>query len=173
MTNNTPSGTPGLKPWLLLILLSIMWGSSFILIKTGLKVFDPLEVGSLRIVSAGIFLLPWAFKDLRNVQRNEWKFLLFIGLMGSLIPAFLFAKAQTKIDSRATPSVISRIAGWTGAATFSSHRPTRSGLGVSRHSSTNGRAGGASQWGHPTSRPASTSRNAAASSTVREIGPQV
>jgi drug/metabolite transporter (DMT)-like permease len=99
MINNAPSEKPGLKAWLLLILLSLMWGSSFILIKAGLRVFDPLEVGSLRIAAAGVFLLPWAFKDIRKVNQREWKYLLYIGLMGSLIPAFLFAKAQTRIDS--------------------------------------------------------------------------
>lgn len=93
------SETPGLRPWLLLIFLSIIWGSSFILIKVGLNVFDAVEVGSLRIVSAGTFLIPWAFRDLRKVKQKEWKYLLYIGFMGSAIPAFLFAKAQTRIDS--------------------------------------------------------------------------
>ena len=57
MTHST-SENPPLKAWLLLGLLALIWGSSFLLIKKGLIAFTALEVGALRIASAGIVLTP-------------------------------------------------------------------------------------------------------------------
>lgn len=85
--------------WFLLIVLSLIWGTSFILIKQGLKVFDPDEVGALRVSAAALFLLPAAFSRLRNLRVKHFGKLLLSGLMGIFIPAFLFAAAQTQMDS--------------------------------------------------------------------------
>jgi len=85
--------------WMLLMVLALIWGSSFILIKKGLQVYDPGEVAGIRILAASFFLLPWAVTNLKKVNKGNLKYLFFIGMAGSFIPAFLFAKAQTKIDS--------------------------------------------------------------------------
>jgi len=85
--------------WMLLIVLALIWGSSFILIKKGLQVYDPGEVAGIRILAASFFLLPWAVTNIKKVNKGNLKYLFFIGMAGSFIPAFLFAKAQTKIDS--------------------------------------------------------------------------
>ncbi|MBK6344608.1 MAG: DMT family transporter [Bacteroidales bacterium] len=86
-------------PWLILIILAVTWGSSFILIKRGLEVFSAGEVGSLRVVITWLFLLPFAMKRIRGLSRHQWLLFLAVGLVGSLIPAFLFAAAQKGIDS--------------------------------------------------------------------------
>ena len=85
--------------WLILVLLGITWGSSFILMKKGLQIYSSTEVGALRIVISFLFLLPFALKRLKNVSRRIWFVLLLAGLLGNGAPAFLFAKAQTVIDS--------------------------------------------------------------------------
>lgn len=89
----------GLLAWGLLILLALMWGSSFILIKKGLKALAADEVGALRIISASAFLLPVAVFYLKGLNRRHVATLFIIGFAGSFIPAFLFAKAQTEIAS--------------------------------------------------------------------------
>lgn len=88
-----------LVAWFLLLLLALIWGSSFILIKIGLTVLSPGEVGAIRIISAGLFLLPISFSRWKNLKRKHLVLLFTIGLVGSFIPAFLFAKAQTQINS--------------------------------------------------------------------------
>jgi drug/metabolite transporter (DMT)-like permease len=85
--------------WLLMAVLSLIWGSSFILIKRGLDVFSAGEVGAIRIIAASIFLLPFALQGLKNIERKHWILLFCVGLFGSFIPAFLFAKAQTQLPS--------------------------------------------------------------------------
>jgi len=85
--------------WTILVILSLIWGSSFILIKKGLYAFSPDQVGSLRIFSAAIFLIPFAITRFKNPKRKQFFLLLILGFAGSLLPAYLFAMAQTRIDS--------------------------------------------------------------------------
>ncbi len=84
---------------ILLVILALIWGSSFILIKRGLVGLNPQELASLRIVAASIVLVPFAVTRIKRVERTNWKFLLSVGFAGSLIPAFLFALAQTQLES--------------------------------------------------------------------------
>lgn len=93
------TGTSKSTPYILLILLSLIWGTSFILIKQGLKVFAPDEVGALRVSAAALFLSPLAFTRLRGLTSTQYLKLFVSGLMGIFIPAFLFATAQTKMES--------------------------------------------------------------------------
>lgn len=89
----------GLHSWLILFLLVMVWGSSFILIKKSLLYFSPLEVGILRIVITFIFLLPLAIKNISKINRKQKYYLAISGVIGSLIPSLLFAFAQSGIDS--------------------------------------------------------------------------
>ena len=84
---------------ILLVILALIWGSSLILIKRGLVGLNPQELASLRIVAASIVLVPFAVTRIKRVERTNWKFLLSVGFAGSLIPAFLFALAQTQLES--------------------------------------------------------------------------
>jgi drug/metabolite transporter (DMT)-like permease len=71
--------------------------------KKGLVAFDPGEIAALRIFSASLFLFPIAIQNLRQIKtRRQWAFLFASGFLGSLIPAFLFPLAQTRIDSAIT-----------------------------------------------------------------------
>ena len=83
----------------LLLILSLIWGTSFILIKQGLKVFAPDVVGALRVTAASLFLLPLAFPKLKELKQGDHFKILVSGLMGIFFPAFLFAWAQTQLNS--------------------------------------------------------------------------
>ena len=90
---------PNLLNWFLLLLLGAVWGTSFILIKTGLKGFPPLQLASLRIVVSFIALvglLPFYF---RKIKVRDIRYIFFVGLLGSGIPPFMYAFAQTRIES--------------------------------------------------------------------------
>jgi drug/metabolite transporter (DMT)-like permease len=86
-------------PLLLLVSLSLIWGTSFILIKQGLKVFSADEVGALRVSAASLFLLPLAITRVKELQPAHFFKLFLAGLMGTFFPAFLFAAAQTQLSS--------------------------------------------------------------------------
>jgi drug/metabolite transporter (DMT)-like permease len=83
----------------ILMVLAFIWGSSFILMKIGLKSFSPEQGGALRIVFASLVLLPISIGQLKNLKRKDLKSLLIAGFIGSFFPAFLFMKAETRIDS--------------------------------------------------------------------------
>jgi drug/metabolite transporter (DMT)-like permease len=85
--------------WAILVLLSMIWGTSYILMKKGLQSFSSIQIGSLRIIITAICLSPVAFRHLSKLKRSNLWSLAIIGFFGSGIPAFLFPLAQTRIDS--------------------------------------------------------------------------
>ena len=85
--------------WIYLILLSLVWGSSFILIKKGLVGLDALQLGSFRIIFAAVFLILVGFKSLLKITGKQWKLIVISGFLGSFFPVYLFAFAETEIDS--------------------------------------------------------------------------
>src|SRR5882672_496920 len=96
------------KKWLNILLFSLpsfIWGSSFILMKLGLYdnngnvVLNPYQVASLRLLSAGMVLVPVSIKKLRSLPRDKIGLIILSGLLGSFFPAYLFCIAETKIDS--------------------------------------------------------------------------
>jgi drug/metabolite transporter (DMT)-like permease len=89
----------GLSSWIILISLVLVWGSSFILIKKSLLYFNATEVGIMRVVITFLFLLPVGIKKALKMNRKMSVYLAISGFVGSLMPALLFAKAQTGIDS--------------------------------------------------------------------------
>ena len=89
---------PNIK-WIYLLTLSVIWGSSFILIKKSLLGLTPFQLGALRTIFTGVILLLAGFYHLKHVPKSKWKWLLLSGLLGSFFPAFFFAIAETEIDS--------------------------------------------------------------------------
>ena len=85
--------------WLALLILSLIWGTSYILMKKGLESFSPYQVGALRIVITFVCLLPIALKHFHQLNKTNILSIIIIGLTGSVIPAFLFPLAETKISS--------------------------------------------------------------------------
>jgi len=86
---------PKITDWILLLVLSLIWGSSFILMKEGLKAFRPEQVACIRIGVTGIVLLPFAFQRKKFVDGPKTKTILLQGMFGNFIPAFLFTAAQS------------------------------------------------------------------------------
>ena len=85
--------------WVILVVLALIWGSSFILIKKGLVGLNPFQLGSLRIIFCAIFLLVVGLKSLTLIPSYKWKYIALTSLFGTFIPAYLFAIAQTQINS--------------------------------------------------------------------------
>ena len=86
--------------WILFILLCFIWGSSFILMKYSKDALSASQIAALRIFSAGIvFIIPAAIY-LKELTKKQILYAITAGIVGNLIPAFLFAIAIVKnIDS--------------------------------------------------------------------------
>ncbi len=85
--------------WFFLVLLSFIWGSSFILIKKGLVGLNPLQLGSARIIFTAFFLLMIGFKSLKQINKQQWKSIVITSFFGTFAPVYLFSIAETQISS--------------------------------------------------------------------------
>jgi len=85
--------------WATLLFLALIWGTSFILMKRGLESFDYMQVAALRILFSFIFLLPLTLRHIKVISKDNIISLIIVGMVGFAIPAALFTKAQTQIDS--------------------------------------------------------------------------
>ncbi|WP_066222050.1 DMT family transporter [Formosa haliotis] len=85
--------------WFYLLVLSLIWGSSFILMKKALIGVTPFQLGALRTVMTALILFTVGLKYVKTIDKPAWKWIALTGIFGSFIPAFLFAIAETEIDS--------------------------------------------------------------------------
>lgn len=86
-------------PIILLMALALIWGSSFILMKNGLKVYSTSQVATMRMFFSFICLLPLTLRHIWRIPLKRYGMITLVGLLGNGIPAILFATAQTKLNS--------------------------------------------------------------------------
>ncbi|HLP52547.1 MAG TPA: DMT family transporter [Chitinophagales bacterium] len=85
--------------WILLALLTLIWGTSYILIKKSLLGFTAIELACLRISISCVVALPFAIKGLKTIPRSKYPVIFLVGIFGSGAPAFLFSLSMTKSGS--------------------------------------------------------------------------
>lgn len=103
-----------LTKWVYLLTLSLIWGSSFILIKKGLTGFGYFEAATIRLMSAGLAFLPFGWSNFAKIPRTQYGYVVLTALLGMFVPAFLFCLAQMKVQS----SVAAMLNGLTPVFTF-------------------------------------------------------
>src|SRR5689334_22402914 len=79
--------------WVLFTILCLIWGSSFILMKISKAHLSGLQIASLRIFSAGVVLIPLGILHLAKIPRIKILPVIFTGISGNLVPAFMYALA--------------------------------------------------------------------------------
>ncbi len=85
--------------FIILGILALTWGSSFILIKKALSAYSPVQVACLRLSITAVALTPVMWRRSRQVDWSKWPMFLAVGLLGTAIPAFLFSFAQQRVSS--------------------------------------------------------------------------
>ena len=85
--------------WASMLILAFIWGCSFILMKKGMDALTDVQVAATRIFIGFIILLPFALKSINKLTKQNYAFLALSGLIGNLIPAFLFTYAETSLSS--------------------------------------------------------------------------
>lgn len=83
----------------LLLIISITWGSSFILIKKTLPVFDPYQIGAFRAGLSGLLLAFIGFPAMRRMTRKDIFWIALSGLFGNFLVVFIFPFAQREVSS--------------------------------------------------------------------------
>lgn len=85
--------------WIILVILTLTWGSSFILIKQSLISFSPYQVGALRLTVAGLILVGFGIRNFKYIPKKLLPWVIVGGAMGNFIPMFLFPLAQEYVSS--------------------------------------------------------------------------
>ena len=96
-----------LRKWGTLVILSLIWGSSYILIKKGLTGLTPIQLGSLRVIVTTIIMTPIGYQQIKHIPRQKMKWVALSAFVGSFFPAYLFAFAETEISSSITAVMVS------------------------------------------------------------------
>jgi drug/metabolite transporter (DMT)-like permease len=101
-TQTTTLSTPKismLSAWGILIILALIWGSSFILMKKSLMVFSSMQMAFLRVSVSFVVFLPLIIANFTKFSAKKLSLFALSGLLGMAIPAMLFAIAQKHLDS--------------------------------------------------------------------------
>jgi len=85
--------------WPLLLLVSFIWGSPFILREIALESFSHNQVAAFQVFLSFLFFIPFIFKSITKLSKENIFPLLLSGLTGNIGPSYFFAKAQTQINS--------------------------------------------------------------------------
>lgn len=85
--------------YVLLLIISIIWGSSFILIKKTLPVFNPYQIGAFRAGISGVFLAFIGFPAMRRMTKRDIFWIGLSGLFGNFLVVFIFPFAQQAVSS--------------------------------------------------------------------------
>ncbi|MEM6800246.1 MAG: DMT family transporter [Bacteroidota bacterium] len=88
-----------IQAWISILILTMVWGSSFIMLKKALVVFSPLEVVAGRMAIAAVALLPFAIREFRKIPREKWKYLIIFSFIANIFTTLCYAIAQSQIDS--------------------------------------------------------------------------
>lgn len=122
------------KAFLILMLLALTWGTSFILIKKALLVFNPYQVSGLRVLIAAIAFLPILLLNRKKIKWDRWYLYIAVGLCGTMIPSFLYPLAQTRISSSMAGilnAIVPIFTFITGMLFFSKKFDIKKGIGIS------------------------------------------
>ena len=96
-----------MRKWVTLVILSLIWGSSYILIKKGLTGLTPIQLGSLRVIVTTIIIAPIGYQKIKHIPKQKMKWVALSAFVGSFFPAYLFAFAETEISSSITAVMVS------------------------------------------------------------------
>jgi drug/metabolite transporter (DMT)-like permease len=95
--------------WALFIVLSVVWGSSFILMKTSAEHLNGLQIGATRIFAAGVCFLPLALIHISKIPIRKLGIIILTGLLGNFLPALLFASAIKENGESSLASILNSL----------------------------------------------------------------
>jgi|GEM_PF-2898616 len=94
-----------------LAVMSTIWGSSFLLVTLSLRLFEPAQVASSRLLIGGGFLAIIVLLSRHSFRGlfSHWHWLLVVSLFNYAIPFYLMAWAQQTVSSSTTAMFMSGI----------------------------------------------------------------
>mgnify|MGYP003322328231 FL=1 len=79
------------KKWFYLAILSLIWGSSFILIKKGLVGLNSVQLASLRMIFAAAVIYIYSYNSIKKIPKKSWKWIVITAYLGTFFPVYLIS----------------------------------------------------------------------------------
>ena len=102
---STPLTNVGSRPaaygpgeWALTCVIGVIWGSAFLWIALGVDTLAPSVVAFGRVALGALALAMFTVAR-RRIGRSDWSLIVVIAVIGNAGPAWLFAQAETELDS--------------------------------------------------------------------------
>ena len=117
-TDGTHDGHFGPTEWAMLSFNAVVWGSSFLLIAISIEALNPGMVAWARLVISGgvLALVPAARK---KIDREDWRPIAVIAIVGNAAPALFFAYAELTVPSSIAGMLTSAVPILTAVIAFS------------------------------------------------------
>ena len=88
------------RGWILFIVLGLLWGMPYLLIRIAVGTIDPLVVAGSRTLIGALLLLPVALhRNALGAAFRNWKWLLAFTLIEISVPWVLLGHAETRLTS--------------------------------------------------------------------------
>ncbi len=107
MDSAARSSGPGGLAWVLLLLLGVIWGSSFMLTNIAVAEVPPITLAALRLALAALLIGVAVVLTGRRLPRMKgdgrlWRFALLSAILGNVLPFWLISWSQLHIPSALT-----------------------------------------------------------------------
>ncbi len=114
-----PANAPELRDYLVLILLSAIWGASFLFLRISSPVFGPFFLIEMRVASALLVLLPIClFMRKQHEIAANWKPIFVLSLCNMSLPFCLLAFATLSIGAGFTSIINATVPFFTAFLAF-------------------------------------------------------
>ena len=88
----------GPAEWVLTVVIGLIWGSAFLWIALGVDHLSPgvVAFGRVALGAAALAAFP---RSRTPIARRDWGLIVVVAVVGNAGPAWLFAQAETELDS--------------------------------------------------------------------------
>lgn len=97
----TPRGSGNTGAYMNIAILTLIWGSTFLLNGLALDAFTPVQITSLRLLIGALSITPILLVpgQARRLNGVDWVWLLFFSLCGQVLPLLALAWSQQYVPS--------------------------------------------------------------------------
>lgn len=84
--------------WLVLLGLSLAWGSSFSVRLEALQTYSESQVAFFQILGATLFFIPFILKSVKKINKQNIPLLFLSGFLGNVLTSIFYALGQSRLD---------------------------------------------------------------------------
>jgi drug/metabolite transporter (DMT)-like permease len=118
-TIDRPPTRSGLLAWSALVVVWVVWGSTYVAIRVGVRTLPPFTLAAIRYVSAGVILLPLGWRSGTREQRvsdrpgpRQWAAMLVLGAMLPALGNGVVSWSELRLPSGIAALLVATVPLW-------------------------------------------------------------